>query len=156
MSEMMASSPGCSPRATSTWSKLETPRVTGVRTARSRKAGRDEAADRGLFAETWRFAGDHLAFLAQGSLDMSEARTGAHGDDELGGVVIDNAFAGGRVEHIAGERLSVKILGAAAADAKRRAGSDRRANARLPARDDGFCHCAPAAPPAERDASLSR
>jgi len=72
-----------------------------------------------LFSFT-RLEGEHLAALAHCGFDFCERRAATRRDDELRGLVGDDAGIAASVEHFAFERLAVEVLGAAAAQAQRR------------------------------------
>ncbi len=74
-----------------------------------------------------RLEGEHLAAFAHRRLDFREPRAATRGDHQLRGLVGDDAAVAAGIEHLAFERLAVKILGAAAAQAQRAPGAARRA-----------------------------
>src|SRR5581483_3131104 len=80
---------------------------------------------------------EHLPVLCEGAFDLEKRRSGARGQHELGGLVIDDSGARARVQNLAAQLAAVEILAAAAADAQRPRGRGRAAD-RLGELMDGF------------------
>ena len=65
-----------------------------------------------------------LAALGQHGFEFCQRRASAHRDHQFTRLVTRDAGQWGRVEQVAGRRLAIKILAAAAANAQRAAGCD--------------------------------
>ena len=61
-----------------------------------------------------RLEGQHLAALGQQRLDLGESRAAACGDHQFGRFVGHDAGIAAGVDDIAGQRLPIEVLGAAA------------------------------------------
>ena len=82
------------------------------------------AADGGTLPEAGRIEGQVLALLGQRRGHLGQRGAGAHGDDQLGRFVADDARPATGVQRLAVHGLTVEGLGVAAADAQRRARGD--------------------------------
>ena len=122
---------------------------TRIGPAWPRKPRGDRAAQRRPRSEVRRLECKHLPFARQRRLELGQRRAGERGDDQLRGRVVDNAAQRPRVERLAGNRIAVERLAAAATDRQWRCARRAVADARAPRLDDGVAH-RPAA------ASLSR
>jgi hypothetical protein len=95
-------------------------------TGRTTQAACYHAATRGAAGQVWRegktgwLKSQGLAVFGQLRFQLSQRRARAHGDDQLAGLVADDAAQGTHIQHLALQRLAVKILGAAPTDAQQR------------------------------------
>ena len=72
-------------------------------------------------AEMRRLEGQHLAVRGEFVFELSQRRARTRSDHEFSGFVGDDAAYRGRIEDLAARRVAVEILGAAGANAERRA-----------------------------------
>ncbi len=115
-----------------------------VRASRPGQSAGDGTAERRAGTEMRRLEREHLALRGHRGLELGQGRARPRGDDELRGIVVDDARARGGVEHLARGGLAVEILRAAAANAQRLRRRRGGANALLPLRDEAFHQrCAP-------------
>ncbi|MNP17733.1 hypothetical protein D3C76_1101740 [compost metagenome] len=75
---------------------------TGPWATRPRQPGGDHAADRGVVAKCWRFAGQPLPGGVEGGKQFPQRGAGPGRDDQFGGVVVDDATMHAGVQHFAG------------------------------------------------------
>ena len=116
-----------------------------IGTPRATEATGDRAAERAAIGEARRLEREHLAARAHRALDRGERGPGARREHELRRFVVDDAGVDARIDDIAGQRSTVEVLGAAAANPQRRAGLRCDANPCLQRFEGRIHHTAPAA-----------
>src|SRR5690606_15702900 len=86
--------------------------------ARPGQRAGDHAADRGAAVEIGRFGRQVLAFGGQQRIQVADAGAGPHGDDQFGGIVVDDAVVGAGVELFGVDLSAQEGLAVSAADAQ--------------------------------------
>src|SRR5207302_8360093 len=89
-------------------SQHEIARRAGVHTSRSRQAGGDHAAEARVGAERRRLESEKLAVGGERSLDLRQGRATTGRDDQLRGLVVDDALASAQLAHLPRETLAVE------------------------------------------------
>ena len=89
-----------------------------VGAGRATQARRHHAANRRTRAEVRRLEGQRLALFGQSGLQLDQGRAASGGDDQLAGLVADDALVAAGVEHLALQGCAPEVLGATTAKAK--------------------------------------